>query len=51
MDMSMNAEGNELQTSQTMNMVYSNFNKVEPIQVPEEVINSAQEMPMPEAAQ
>ncbi|KMY55278.1 hypothetical protein AC623_16170 [Bacillus sp. FJAT-27231] len=47
MDMAMDIEGNEMKTSQVMNVVYSNFNKVEPIKVPEDIINSAQEMPVP----
>lgn len=47
--MAMDIEGNEMKTSQTMTMVYSNFNEVEPIKVPEEVVNNAQEMPMPAA--
>ncbi|MEK4028214.1 MULTISPECIES: DUF6612 family protein [Bacillaceae] len=47
MDMSMDIEGNAMKTSQVMHIVYSDYNKVAPITVPEEVKNKAQEMPMP----
>lgn len=47
MDMSMDIEGNEMKTSQVMHVIYSDYNKVAPIKVPEEVKNNAQEIPMP----
>ncbi|GLY09476.1 DUF6612 family protein [Bacillus badius] len=48
MDMAMDIEGNEMKTSQVMNVVYKDYNKVEPIKVPDDVVKNAQEVPMPE---
>ncbi|WP_100332550.1 DUF6612 family protein [Bacillus xiapuensis] len=49
MDMTMDMEGNQMKTSQTMSALYSNFNQVKPITVPEEVVKNAQEIQLPPA--
>ncbi|WP_075619338.1 DUF6612 family protein [Paenisporosarcina indica] len=44
MDMTMAVEGEEMKLSQDLKSIFSNYNKVEPIKVPQEVLDSAQEM-------
>lgn len=46
MDMTMEMEGQSMKLNQTMNADYGNYNKVETITVPEDVVNNAQEMQM-----
>lgn len=46
MDMTMEMEGETMQINQVMNADYSNYNGVETITVPEDIVNSAQEMQM-----
>jgi hypothetical protein len=45
-DMTMEMEGETMQINQVMNADYSNYNGVETITVPEDIVNSAQEMQM-----
>lgn len=44
MDMTIAVEGEEMKLSQDLKSIFSNYNKVEPIKVPQEVLDSAQEM-------
>ncbi|WP_046175932.1 DUF6612 family protein [Domibacillus indicus] len=44
MDMTMEIEGEKMEMNQVMNADYSNYNGVETITVPEEVVSGAQEM-------
>lgn len=44
MDMTMAVEGEKMKLSQDLKSIFSNYNKVEPIKVPQEVLDSAQEM-------
>lgn len=44
MDMTMAVEGEEMKLSQDMKSTFSNYNDVEPIKVPQEILDSAQEM-------
>lgn len=46
MDMTMEMEGETMEMNQVMNADYSNYNGVETITVPEDVVNGAQEMQM-----
>ncbi|OXS74530.1 DUF6612 family protein [Domibacillus enclensis] len=46
MDMTMEMEGEKMDMNQVMNADYSNYNGVETITVPEDVVNGAQEMQM-----
>ncbi|OES46240.1 DUF6612 family protein [Domibacillus iocasae] len=46
MDTTMEMEGETMQINQVMNADYSNYNDVETITVPEDIVNSAQEMQM-----
>ncbi|WP_050182320.1 DUF6612 family protein [Domibacillus robiginosus] len=46
MDMTMEMEGQSMTMNQVMNADYSNYNEVEAITVPDDVVNNAQEMQM-----
>ncbi len=46
MDMEITAEGQKISMKQNMNGQYSNYNKVEAITVPQEVLDTAVEMEM-----
>ena len=44
MDMKIKADGEEMNISQKVNAEYKNINGVDPIKVPQDVIDNAQEM-------
>lgn len=44
MDMTMAVEGEEMKLSQDMKSTFSNYNDVEPIKVPQDILDNAQEM-------
>ena len=44
MDMTMVVEGEEMKLAQNLKSTYDNYNEVEKIEIPQEIIDNAQEM-------